>query len=117
VVSVVSVLRIAGQHFAFVVEGQGSGLRARQRPISVGEIVSAADASEGATPEAQTNQAGAARPDRPDRYEVRSGLKVGERIVVSGIQKLHDGSPLTIEPEGPAKGPAAADKTGSNGSK
>lgn len=84
-VPVVSVTRMAGQHFAFVVEGEGTSLRARQRPIAVGEIIQA-------------------RGDKAlDLYEVRSGLKSGERVVVSGIQKLHDGSPLTVEepqPEG-----------------
>lgn len=89
VVPVVSVLRIAGQPFVFVVEGEGSAMRARQRPITTGEIVSVADTAEG--------QAGQAA--RPDRYEVRSGLKVGERVVVSGIQKLHDGSPVALEAE------------------
>ncbi|MFO0572949.1 MAG: efflux RND transporter periplasmic adaptor subunit [Polyangia bacterium] len=94
VVPVVSVLRIAGQPFVFVVEGQGSELRARQRPITTGELVGAADTAEGQ----------AATEARPDRYEVRSGLKVGERIVLSGIQKLHDGSPVTVEPEAGAAG-------------
>mgnify|MGYP000446910240 CR=1 FL=1 len=79
----------------WVVEGQGSALRARQRPITTGELVGAADTAEG--------QAGQAA--RPDRYEVRSGLKAGERVVISGIQKLHDGSPVTLEPEA-----GAADK-------
>lgn len=93
---VVSVTRMAGQHFAFVVEGEGAAMKARQRPISVGEILQAKGTGDKSL----------------DLYEVRSGLKAGERVVVSGIQKLHDGSPLTVEepqPEG-AKEPAQKEK-------
>lgn len=89
-VPVVSVTRLAGQHFAYVLEGEGESLRARQRPITVGEILPAPTS-------------GAGSGDRLDLYEVRSGLKAGERVVISGIQKLHDQSPVSLEAE-----PAAA---------
>jgi RND family efflux transporter MFP subunit len=68
-----AVLRIGGQYFCFVAEaGQQGGLVAKQRPIEVGELVG-------------------------NDYVVRSGLKAGERIVVSGIQKIGDGAPIRAE--------------------
>ncbi|MGH9331133.1 MAG: efflux RND transporter periplasmic adaptor subunit [Vicinamibacterales bacterium] len=71
-VPVVAVSRISGQHFAFVAEPQGEGFVARQRPIKVGDIVG-------------------------DDYIVLGGLKPGERLIVSGIQKLGDGVPVKPE--------------------
>jgi RND family efflux transporter MFP subunit len=77
-VPVTAMLRISGQFFAFVAE-ESKGpdgrpmLVARQRPVTVGPI-------EG------------------DSYTVRSGLKPGERVVVSGVQKLADGAPITVNP-------------------
>jgi RND family efflux transporter MFP subunit len=70
-VPVVAVLRVSGQYFCFVVESQGSGLVARQRPVQVGEIVG-------------------------DDYVVKSGVKPGDRIVVSGVQKLADNAPVKV---------------------
>ena len=69
-VPVVAVSRIAGQHFVFVVESAGEGFVARQKPISVGSIVG-------------------------DDYIVDGGLNAGERVVVSNVQKIGDGSPVT----------------------
>jgi RND family efflux transporter MFP subunit len=71
-VPVVSVTRLSGQYFCFVAEQQDKGLVARQRPVQVGEVVG-------------------------DDYVVAGGLKAGERIVVSGIQKLADGVPIKAE--------------------
>jgi RND family efflux transporter MFP subunit len=69
-VPVVAVTRISGQYFCFVAEAQGSGgLVARQRPIQVGEVLG-------------------------DDYIVQGGLKAGDRVVVSGIQKIGDGAPI-----------------------
>ena len=48
------------------------GLVARQRPIEVGELVG-------------------------NDYVVRSGLKAGDRIITSGIQKLGNGAPVKPE--------------------
>jgi RND family efflux transporter MFP subunit len=90
VVPVTAVLRINGQFFAFVAEeagkgGQGarggqdqtgrgappaSGLVARQRAITVGPIVG-------------------------DSYPVRSGISSGDRVIVSGVQRLADGAPIS----------------------
>jgi len=77
VVPVTAVLRVNGQFFAFVAEDAGGKLTARQRPIKVGSIVG-------------------------DTYPVLEGLKAGDRVVVSGAQKLADGVPITPQ--------AAADK-------
>lgn len=71
-VPVVAVSRVSGQYFCFVVEPQGGGLVARQRPVKVGDITG-------------------------DDYAVTSGLKPGDRVVTSGIQKLADGAPVTVQ--------------------
>lgn len=71
-VPVVAVSRISGQYFVFVAETQGNGLVARQRAIQVGETMA-------------------------DDYVVLGGLAAGDRVVVSGIQKLGDGAPITVE--------------------
>lgn len=78
VVPVTAVLRINGQFFAFVAESAASGaLTATQRAIKVGPIVG-------------------------DNYPVLDGLKPGERVVVSGAQKLADGAPIVPQGSSPA---------------
>ncbi|HEX2343614.1 MAG TPA: hypothetical protein VHI98_24300, partial [Vicinamibacterales bacterium] len=69
---VVAVTRLSGQHFAFIAEPKDGGFVARQRPIKVGDIVG-------------------------DDYIVLGGIKPGERLIVSGIQKLGDGVPVKPE--------------------
>jgi RND family efflux transporter MFP subunit len=71
-VPVVAVTRISGQYFCFVAEGQGDALVARQRPVQVGEVIG-------------------------DDYVVLGGLKAGDRVVVSGIQKVGDGARIKAE--------------------
>jgi RND family efflux transporter MFP subunit len=72
-VPVVAVNRISGQYFIFVAEqGQGGALVARQKPITVGDLVG-------------------------DTYIVRGGVKEGEKVIVSNIQKLQDGVPVKPE--------------------
>jgi multidrug efflux pump subunit AcrA (membrane-fusion protein) len=71
-VPVVAVTRVSGQYFSFVAEPQGQGLVARPRAVEVGEVLG-------------------------NDYVVRSGLKAGDRVVVSGIQKLGDGAPIRAE--------------------
>ena len=72
-VPVVAVSRISGQYFCFVAEaGAGGALVARQRPVQVGEVLG-------------------------DDYIVKGGLKAGDRVIVSGIQKLADGAPVKPE--------------------
>ena len=69
VVPVTAVLRISGQFFAFVAEGTGGQLVAKQRAIKVGPITG-------------------------NNYPVVDGINAGDRVVVSGVQKLADGAPI-----------------------
>ena len=71
-VPVTAVTRISGQYFCFVAEQGPGGLVARQRPVQVGELVGNA-------------------------YTVTGGLKAGDKVVVSGIQKIGDGAPIKPE--------------------
>jgi RND family efflux transporter MFP subunit len=72
-VPLTAVTRVSGQYFCFVAEsGANNSLVARQRPIEVGEV-------------------------RGNDYVIRSGLKAGERLIVSGIQKIGDGAPVRAE--------------------
>jgi RND family efflux transporter MFP subunit len=68
-VPVTAVLRINGQYFAFVADGENGKMVARQRAIKVGPIVG-------------------------DAYPVVEGIKAGDRVVVSGVQRLVDGAPI-----------------------
>jgi RND family efflux transporter MFP subunit len=70
-VPVTAVLRINGQYFAFVADETNGKLVARQRVIKLGSIVG-------------------------DAYTVLDGIKSGERIVVSGVQRLVDGAPISV---------------------
>ena len=72
-VPIVAINRVSGQYFVFVAEQQKDAVVARQKPITVGEVVG-------------------------EDYVVRGGLKPGERVIVSNIQKLGDGRP--VKPEG-----------------
>ena len=78
VVPVTAVLRVSGQFFAFVAEDAGGKVVARQRAIKVGPIAG-------------------------NNYPLLDGIKAGERVVVSGVQKLADGMPIQA-----AADPAAA---------
>ncbi|HXH07697.1 MAG TPA: efflux RND transporter periplasmic adaptor subunit [Vicinamibacterales bacterium] len=71
-VPVVAVTRVSGAYFCFVAQRQGGGFVARQKAVEVGEIVG-------------------------DEYVVRGGLSAGDRVIVSGIQKLADGAPVRPE--------------------
>jgi RND family efflux transporter MFP subunit len=86
VVPFVAVNRINGQYFAFVAEsGEGGATVARQRAVDLGAVVG-------------------------NDYVVKSGLKPGEKLIVYGVQKIGDGSPVTIAPPKPhaEASPAAA---------
>jgi len=72
VIPVTAVLRVSGQFFAFVAEDAGGRLVAKQRAIKVGPIAG-------------------------DSYPVVEGLKPGDRVVVSGTQKLADGAPIQAD--------------------
>ena len=83
-VPVVAVNRVNGEYFAFVAEAGANGATvARQRGVRVGAVVGNA-------------------------YVVESGLKVGDRLIVSGIQKIVDGAPVKVTDSAPAPQPARA---------
>jgi RND family efflux transporter MFP subunit len=67
-VPILAVTRLAGQYFAFVAEPQGGGYVAKQRALTVGETVG-------------------------NDFEVRGGIKAGDKIIISGTQFLMDGVP------------------------
>jgi multidrug efflux pump subunit AcrA (membrane-fusion protein) len=69
-VPVVAVSRIAGQHFVFVAEKGDQGVVARQKPVTVGAIIG-------------------------NDYIVQRGLTAGDRVIVSNVQKIGDGAPIT----------------------
>jgi RND family efflux transporter MFP subunit len=69
-VPVVAVNRVSGQYFVFVAEQGQGGFVARQKPITVGEVVG-------------------------EDYVVKAGLQAGQRVIVSNVQKLGDGSPVS----------------------
>jgi RND family efflux transporter MFP subunit len=69
-VPILAVTRLAGQFFAFVAEPQSGGtFVAKQRPLTIGETVG-------------------------NNYEVRDGIKPGDKVIVSGTQFLLDGAPV-----------------------
>jgi RND family efflux transporter MFP subunit len=71
-VPLTAVVRINGKYFCYVAEPKGEALIANQRPVDLGELVG-------------------------NDYVVRSGLKPGERVIVSGIQKIGHGAPVKAE--------------------
>ena len=84
-VPVVTVTRLNAQMYVFVAEGTDKGLVARQRQITVGPVVG-------------------------NDYVVTSGLKEGDRLILSGIQMLRDGAPVApkaAETKSPSGSPQA----------
>jgi len=91
VVPVTAVARVNGQYFVFVAGGADgkeksgadpadpTGLVAHQRVIKVGPIVG-------------------------DDYPVLDGIKPGEKVVISGSQKLVEGAPIAPVPDAAAPG-------------
>jgi len=71
-VPVVAVNRISGQYFVFVAEEGRGGFVAHQKPVTVGDLIG-------------------------DSYIVRSGVKEGEKVIVSNLQKLQEGVPVKPE--------------------
>ena len=76
VVPVLAVSRLGGQTFVYVAEDQGGKFFAKQRLIAVGDTVG-------------------------NDYAVQSGLKDGDRVIVSGTQFLVDGAPVMPLPPAP----------------
>ncbi|HEX3902143.1 MAG TPA: efflux RND transporter periplasmic adaptor subunit [Polyangia bacterium] len=84
VVPVLSVQRRAGQAFVWVVSGTDGALTAALRAIQIGPI-------------------------QGQSYPVTGGLRAGERIVVSGVQKLRPGAHVAPLPAPPAGQPPSKD--------
>jgi len=68
-VPVTAVTRINGQFFAYVIEKQGEMSVARQKGVTLGDVVG-------------------------NEYEVLGGLAAGEQLITGGIQKIGDGAPV-----------------------
>jgi RND family efflux transporter MFP subunit len=64
-----AVTRINGQYFAFVADPAEKGFVARQRAVKVGDL-------------------------RGSDYLLLDGMKPGDRLIVSGVQKIRDGAPV-----------------------
>ncbi len=82
-IPVVAVNRVAGQYFVFLAEDSGGQTVAKQRPVIVGSVVG-------------------------NNYVVQSGVKAGDRLIVGGIQKIRDGSPVKAMPPSGPGGPGGA---------
>jgi RND family efflux transporter MFP subunit len=73
-IPVTAVTRVNGQYFVFLAESNGKGgTVARQRPVTLGRVIGNA-------------------------YVLESGAKAGDTLIVSGIQKIGDGAPVTPTP-------------------
>ena len=82
-IPVVAVTRVNGRFFAFVAEaGEGGATVARQRPVELGPLTG-------------------------NDYLVEKGLSAGDRLIVSGVQKIGDGAPVNPTPAGSAPATAA----------
>ena len=68
-VPVLAVTRIGGQQFVYVAENQNGHYVAIQKTVELGNTVG-------------------------NSYEVKSGLLVGEKVIVSGMQLLVSGAPV-----------------------
>jgi RND family efflux transporter MFP subunit len=90
VVPVLAVSRLGGQTFVYVAEGQDGKYMARQRLITVGDTVG-------------------------NSYAVQSGLKDGDKVIVSGTQFLMDGAPVMPLPPAPAAAGQASGPAPANG--
>ena len=72
-VPTLAVTRQSGQYFTFVAVPGDSGTVAHQVPVTLGEVDNST-------------------------YAVVSGLKAGDQVVVSQIQKHRDGAPIVTSP-------------------
>jgi RND family efflux transporter MFP subunit len=87
-VPIVALTRINGQFFAFLVESDAKGATlARQRAVQIGPVVG-------------------------NDYVVASGLAAGDRLIVSGIQKIGDGMPVRVAEASPPAPAADAPRPG-----
>jgi RND family efflux transporter MFP subunit len=72
-VPVLATQRINSQYFVFVAAPAGDGFVARQRPVTLGPLIGSA-------------------------YVVLGGLSPGDRLIMSGTQKIGDGAPVQALP-------------------
>lgn len=79
---ITAVLRISGQNFVFAATSERGGLVARQKQVVLSTISG-------------------------NDYVLVSGLVAGDRVVVSGIQKIGDGAPIQAAAPAGGAGPAA----------
>jgi len=84
VIPVLDVTRISGQFFAFVAVKENQGTVARQKSLQLGDIVG-------------------------NDYAVKEGIKPGDHIIISGLQFLQDGAPVTEQIQGAQGTPAVKD--------
>jgi multidrug efflux pump subunit AcrA (membrane-fusion protein) len=68
-IPVTAVSRQSGKIFAFIAEADGQQTVARQRLITVGDLLG-------------------------NDYVVLDGIKAGDKVIVSGVQMLADGMPV-----------------------
>jgi RND family efflux transporter MFP subunit len=87
-VPTLAVTRQSGQYFAFVAAPGNGGTVAKQVPVTLGEVDNST-------------------------YAVVSGLKAGDQVIVTQIQKLRDGAPVATSP---AKAAAQDAGTGASAS-
>ena len=88
---IVALSRINGQFFAYVAEpGEGGAMVARQRAVEPGPIVG-------------------------NDYVVKSGLRAGEKLIVSGVQKIRDGAPIQASVAGASPAAPASTLAGGKG--
>jgi RND family efflux transporter MFP subunit len=81
-IPVLAVQRINGEFFAFAAVKDSKGTLARQKPVKLGDIVG-------------------------NDYTILDGVNPGDHIIVSGLQFLQDGAPVTEQIQG-ANVPAGA---------
>jgi hypothetical protein len=82
-VPVLAVTRIGGQTFVYVAAAKGGGYFAHQVSVTLGEPIG-------------------------NLYPVQAGLRTGDRVILSGIQFLQEGVPVT-----PLQGPRPTAHAGS----
>lgn len=81
---VIALNRVGSQYFAYVAEAGKEGLVARQRLVEPGPVVG-------------------------NDYVIESGLQAGERLIVSGVQRLADGAPVKVTSPSPPGAPPAGE--------
>ena len=77
-IPVVAISRVSGRNFVFVAESAEGGTVARQRTVTLGPIVG-------------------------NDYVVLDGVAPGDRLIVSGVQKIRDGAPVNPTAQTPAE--------------